>query len=349
MKSCRFGLTLVIILALTAILMAWLGPALFEKAPSDAKLTGSSLPLSTFSSKPILIAAKGVVESAQEIDLSSQVKGEIESVLVDEGDRVTTGQLLIQMNSRKVLAHIELTKAKLAAAQAVLKEQISGFRHEDIAAALSAVERAQAVLKQAQIEEQRQRRLLSKGAIPRIDWEHADEKRRVALAQLNELKAQAEKLQKGFRSENIEQSRAKVAEAAAELKYYQAVLADYTVYSPIDGVVIQREVDDKEAVDIGTLLLKLINPQQLRIHAEVEEADIGKALQGQKAEVTVDNLPGEIFKGKVYQVFPTVNKKTQRAFDPMASFDINTQKVYIALDDYTGLVHGMTVNVRFIK
>jgi len=349
MKSSRFGLTLVITLALTAILMAWLGPALFEKVPSDATPTGQAVPLSTFSSKPILIAAKGVVESAQEIDLSSQIKGEIESILVDEGDRVTAGQLLIQMNSRKVLANIELIKARLSAAQAVLKKQISGFRTEEIAAGLSAVERARAIFEQAQVEEQRQKRLLSKGAIPRIDWEHAEEKRRVALAQLNELKAQAEKLQHGFRSESIEQTRAKVAEATAELKYYQAVLADYTVYSPIEGLVIQRQVDDKESVDIGTPLLTLIDPQQLRIHAEVEEADIGKALQGQTAEVTADNLPGKIFKGKVYQVFPTVNKKTQRAFDPMASFDINTQKVYIALNDYTGLVHGLTVNVRVLK
>ena len=69
------------------------------------------------------------MESAQEIDLSSQIKGEVESVLVDEGDRVTTGQLLIQMNSRKVLANIELIKARLSAAQAVLKKQISAFRN----------------------------------------------------------------------------------------------------------------------------------------------------------------------------------------------------------------------------
>jgi len=349
MKSSRFGLTLVIILALAALLMAWLGPALFEKAPSDATPTGSTIPLSTFSSKPILIAAKGVVESAQEIDLSSQIKGEVESVLVDEGDRVTTGQLLIQMNSRKVLANVEFIKARLAAAQAALKEQISGFRHEDIAAGLSAVERARAVFEQAQVEEQRQKRLLAKKAISHIDWERAEEKRRVALAQLNELKAQADKLQSGFRAENIEQTRAKVAEATAELNYSQAVLADYTVHSPIDGLIIERQIDNKESVDIGTPLLTLIDPQQLRIHAEVEEADVGKVIQGQEAEVTVDNLPGEIFKGKVSQVFPTVNKKTQRAFDPMASFDINTQKVYIALDDYTGLVHGMTVNVRFLK
>jgi hypothetical protein len=44
-----------------------------------------------------------------------------------------------------------------------------------------------------------------------------------------------------------------------------------------------------------------------------------------------------------------VEKKRQRTFDPLASFDINTQKIYISLDDYTGLVHGMTVNVRFSK
>lgn len=349
MKSSRFGLILLSVLMLVAVLLALFGPRVFDDASQPSEQVKDTASPPATSAKLVQLAAKGVVESVQEIELSSQIKGEIALIPVDEGESVKAGQLLVRMNNHKIVAQMALAKAKLLAAQAELKEQTSGFRKEDVAASQSAVARAQAIFSQAAVDAKRQQRLLTKGASSHSDWEKAEEQRRVALAQLNERQAQAEKFRRGYRAEAIERARAKVAEATAEVNYNQALLEDYTVYSSIDGLIIQRSIDIGETVDIGTPLLTLINPHQLRIHAEVEEADVGKVTEGQQAEITTDNLPGKIFTGKVYQIFPTVNKKTQRTFDPMASFDINTQKVYIILDSYAGLVHGMTVTVRFLK
>ena len=137
--------------------------------------------------------------------------------------------------------------------------------------------------------------------------------------------------------------------AAAELKFTQATLQDYTILSPIDGLIIKRSAETGETVDIGTPLFTIIDPDNLRIWAELEETDAGKVINGQEVVVEADAFPGKQFKGKVTQVSSAVQRKQQKSFDPAASFDINTQKILIALDDYSGLVHGLTVTVLFIK
>lgn len=345
MKTSRAGLLLILALALTALLLALFGPGLFHERSPGPKTAPRQMPVPP----PTGFAAKGVVESVREVVLSSRVAGEILAIAVEEGERAKAGEVLVQMNDRKVAAQVELSEARLHAAQAGLREQSSGFRKEDVAAGDSAVQRATAVFEQAGIESERQKRLLEKGATTRVEWEKAEEARRVARAQLDELKAQQDKLRRGSRQETVDQAKAGVAEIHAELKYQRALLADYSIAAPFDALVIERFVEPGESVDIAAPLLSLIDPNQLRIHAEVEESDVGRVILDQSVTVTVDNLPGKTYTGKVYRIFPTVSRKSQRTFDPMASFDINTQKVYIALDDYAGLVHGMTVNVRFLE
>ena len=345
MKNSRAGLFLILFLALTAVILALFGPGLIGKDSSAPRTAPQQIP----PLPPAGFTAKGVVESVREVVLSSRVAGEIMEITVEEGDRAGAGTVLVRMNERKVAAQVELSEARLLAAQAGLQEQSSGFRKEDVAAGDSAVQRATAVFEQAGIEAQRQQRLLEKGATTRVDWEKAEEARRVAQAQLDELKAQQDKLRRGSRRETVDQAKAGVAEIRAELKYQRAQLADYSVAAPFDALVIERFVEPGESVDIAAPLLSLIDPDHPRIHAEVEESDVGRVVLDQGVMVTVDNLPGKTYTGKVFRIFPTVSRKSQRTFDPMASFDINTQKVYIALDDYTGLVHGMTVNVRFLE
>lgn len=345
MKNSRSGLLLILFLALAAVILALFGPGLFSKRPTAPSTAPQQIP----SPPPAGFAAKGLVESVQEVVLSSRVAGEIMEITVEEGDRAGAGAMLVRMNDRKVAAQVELSEARLLAAQAGLREQSSGFRKEDVAAGDSAVQRATAVFEQAGSESERQKRLLEKGATTRVEWEKAEEARRVARAQLDELKAQQDKLRRGSRQETVDQAKAGVAEIHAELKYQRALLADYSIAAPFDALVIERFVEPGETVDIAAPLLSLIDPDQLRIHAEVEESDVGRVVLDQQVAVTVDNLPGKTYTGKVYRIFPTVSRKSQRTFDPMASFDINTQKVYIALDDYAGLVHGMTVNVRFLE
>ena len=127
------------------------------------------------------------------------------------------------------------------------------------------------------------------------------------------------------------------------------MLRDYAITSPIDGIVAERLREPGEAVDRGTPILRLVDPAKTRIRAEIEESDVGKVSEGDPVEVTVDAYPGKIYRGRVSRVFSVVRKRALKNFDPMASFDINTQKIHINLDDFSGLQNGMTVTVKFTK
>lgn len=340
MKNGRFGILVIGILGGVAILVALIGPKLLERKPVPPPVV--SPPAGQGG-----IAAKGVVESADDVELSSQVKGTIRRVLVEDGDVVKAGQLLLEFDTTKITAQRQQAAAALAAADARYREVLAGYRAEDVAIAGSNRERSQAVLNQARDEYERQHRLYDKGATTLVELNRAEERLRVAQEEMGGAEANLTKHRSGLRKEERDQARAEVDRQKAEVAYVDGIIKDYRVHAPVSGVVARRFRNTGEGTDIGTPLLHLINPDRLRIRAELEETDVGQVREGQKAEVTMDAYRGKIFSGTVSRVFPVVLKKSQKTFDPMASFDINTQKIHVRLDNYTGLKNGMTVTVRF--
>lgn len=339
MNNNRTWKLVIIGLAAASILLALLGPGLVSprqkvREPALRPATGT-------------VVAKGVVESMDEVDLTSATSGTVRRVLVKEGDTVIKGQLLLELDSDKATALTNQAAANLAAAEARLRELRAGYRTEEKSMAESTVRKAEAVYNLARDEADRKKRLFAAEAISLMELNRADEQARVAAEELARVRADASRHQTGTRREQIEQAEAEKNRASADMRHAEAVLKDYRVTSPIDGVVADRLKEPGEGVDAGTPLLKLLNQSALRIRAELEETDVGRVKEGQNVEVTVDAYPGKIYTGSVTKTYPTVQKKTQKSFDPMASFDINTQRIHVALNDFTGLKSGMTVTVRF--
>lgn len=342
MKFGRQGVMVLVLLGAFTLVVAIVSPAVFKGLVALADRHEQAGP-------DWQLAAKAVVESKHEIAISSQITGVIKEALVDEGDRVKTGQAMIIFDQAKALAQIDIAEAILLQSQVNLEELERGYRKEDIDAALRIFERKNIILEDERKELMRIEQLFTTGAVTEAAKDKAKRDHDVALAELREARANLNKLQKGPRKEEIASVRADVGRAAAELKLAQAKLQDYTILSPIDGLVIKRSADIGETVDIGTPVLTIIDPDNLRIWAELEETDAGKVVNGQSVLIEADALPGKRFKGKVIHVTSAVQRKQQKSFDPAASFDINTQKILITLDDYSGLVHGLTVTVLFTK
>lgn len=338
MKSGRLGITLIGGLIALALLLAVLGPKLVERKPA---------PPGNGQEAVVSVTAKGVLESADDVELTSQIKSTVKQVLVAEGEKVAKGQLLMEFDSAKVAAQRKQAVAAISSAEARYRESLTGFRAEDIAMATSAKDRATAVFNQARDDYERQRRLFDRGATTQVDLNLAEERMRIAAGELAGAEANAAKHAKGARNEEKEQTRAEVAKVRADLQYIDGLLRDYSVFAPVAGIVAERHKDAGEGVDIGSPLMRIIDPASMRIRAELEETEIGRVREGQPVEATVDAFPNKTFKGRVTKAFPIVQKKTQKSFDPTATFDINTQKIHIALDDYSGLKNGMTVTVRF--
>lgn len=330
----------VIIVVASVLLLAVVGPYL-----ANRKTSRSEPPPSVQAQQGL--SAKGTVESSEEILVSSQVKGVVSKVLVEAGDSVKKGQLLLVFDMGKMQAQQLQARAAVAAAEARLAEVSTGFRSEDVAIAQQGNQRSDAVYREARDEVERMRRLLAKDAVTLVEVNRAEERFKIAEAQLKESEANLKKYRTGSRSEEVRQAKAAYDRAVADQKYIESVAKDYKILSPIDGVVAERHRDKGESTDIDTPLFKLVNPMLSRVRAELEESEVGKVQSGQKAEVIVDAYPGKHFNGTVTRVFPVVQKKTQKNFDPMATFDIHTQEIHVALQDSSSLKNGMTVTVRF--
>jgi multidrug resistance efflux pump len=340
MKNGRFGIVIIAVLIVLAALLAVLGPKLVDKRPQQAAPAPGA-------PRPAGVTARGVVEAAEEVELTSQVKGVVSRVLVEEGVPVHKGDLLLEFDRAKIDAQRQQVRAGLAAAESRLREASAGYRSEDTKVVNSAQERAKAVYDRANDDYGRQLRLFDKGAATRVELNQAQERLKIAESELSGANANLTKQRVGVRSETLDQSKADLERARADLQLVDSTLRDYRVYAPISGIVIERHKVKGEGADIGTPLFHLINPATFRIRAELEETDIGRVTEGQPVEVTVEAFTGKTYQGKVSRVFPVVHKKSQKSFDPMASFDINTQKIQVILDNYSGLRDGMSTTVRF--
>lgn len=295
------------------------------------------------------VVARGVVESLEDVEISSHTVGVIAAVLVREGDTVHRGQELFHLEEGKIAAQIRQAEARVAEGRAQLRRIKSGSRPEDVEGARAQFRQLEVVWRQASDEFARKNRLFAEKVITEIDHNRAREAMLVAEEQLNGARSKVARVESGERQEDIDAAEAAVQRYIADLSYCQALLQDFRVQSPIDGLVAVRLMEPGESVDVGTPVLRLFNPGKLRVRAELEESDVGKVVAGQAATLTSDAYPGKSFPGKVTVVFPDIRKKRQKNFDPMASFDINTQSLFIQLDDYQGLYNGMTVTVSFAK
>lgn len=342
MKSGRYGIFILVLLAFVAITLAVVGPWILNKptvvSPAASRTDAGGA-----------VTAKGVVESEQEIEVSSQLDGLVRRVTVKEGDQVTKGQVLVVFDEEKIAAQVLQAEAVLAGANAKLKELETGYRSEDTLASKSILDRSIAIFNQSRDDFERHKRLYAKEAVTLVELKKSEERLRIAEADVAEKRSIVQKFDKGARSEEIEQAKGAKQQAVAQLSHVRALQRDYQILSPLDGLVVESFLDSGESAKVGTPVLKLIDPKSLRIRAELDETDIGKVREGQNVEATADPYPGKVFKGKVYKTFSVVKKKTQKTFDPMASFDINIQKIHIKLEDFSGLNNGMTVTVRFGK
>lgn len=342
MKNSRFGILIITVLVVLAIGLAVFGPMILRKraarVPPDIQEFTSSA-----------VTAKGLVESEDERVISSEIVGSISEIAADEGDSITRGQLLIALNSDKIVTKVRLSEAMVRESAARLRELETGFRQEDVEAAQSRADRAEAVYIKAKDEFERQKRLYEKDAATLVELDRAEEMIKTTEAELKEARSDSAKYTAGARPEEIEQAKAQVDRSNAELAYHKAVMKDFKLYAPFDGIVTERFKEPAETVDIGTPILKIIDPGKLRVRAELEETDVGKVTEGQAVEVYVDAYKDRIFRGKVDRVLPALKRYSLRAFDPMASFDVNAQDIYVRLDDFSGLKNAMTVTVRFLK
>lgn len=214
------------------------------------------------------VQSTGVVEPVNQVEIGAQVSGRVVSVDVDFNDQVEAGQQLAEIDPEIFGAEVTQQNAQLAAA-------------------LAAVKSAEARRDAVKTRMDRLALLVKENVASLTELENAQGEYDVAVAEVGTAKAQ------------IAQIRARLSSARATLGYTK-------IFSPIDGVVIDRQVEPGQTVasSFNTPVLFVIakDLQRMRVLAEIDEADVGKVKEGMTAEVTVDAFPESKFEGKLTQI-----------------------------------------------
>lgn len=252
-----------------------------------------------------VVEASGTVQPVQTVTIGSQVSGMIKEIYVDFNSEVKKGQLLAQIDTSLFTAQVEQSQANIANARANLSK-------------------IQAVAENDKKTLNRYRNLYKRNFIAKSELDLAESTYKSDLAQISAARAQ------------ISQASAAYNTAAANLRYTKII-------SPVDGVVISRNVDVGQTVAASFQTPELFSVAQdltkMQIEANVSEADIGKVKVGQDVTYTLDGYQDSIFEGKVLQV----------RISPTTVQNVVTYTVIIQVNNEDmKLIPGMTANISII-
>ena len=219
----------------------------------------------------VSVSATGNLRPVNQVDVGSEQSGKITAVYVDVNDRVVKGQRLAELDTRRLVDAVNQNRAQVAAAQAQVSQA-----------------QAQVALAKATLDRQLNVFQLSGGKVPaKTEIDSARANYEGALATLRSALAQ------------VDVSRAQLSSAQTNLTIAQIV-------SPVNGVVLSRDIEPGQTVaaslNAPVLFTLAEDLTQMEVEVSVDEADVGQVKEGQSATFAVDAFPGRNFPAKVTRV-----------------------------------------------
>lgn len=294
------------------------------------------------------VVAPGRVEpQSEEVAIGVEVGGRVIRIAVEEGDAVAAGQVLAILESRDYRAAVASAAARLDDARAALLRIRNGARQDERREVSAAEAQAEAVLAQAEVEARRRTALAAEGVIAREEADRATRDRDVAKARLQELSARRTRVHDGPRAEDRAQAEAAVSVAAAQWREAEARLAKTEIRSPLDGVVLRRDVRVGESVSpehqTGPLFT-VADVRRLRVRVEVDETDIGRLAVGTPAWVTASAFGDRRFGGRVIRIGQALGRKRVFTGEPRERVDTKVLETLVELEAGAALPIGLRVD-----
>jgi len=234
-----------------------------------------------------------------EVQASFKQPARMASRPVDEGDSVTTGQVLAQLDLSDLVIEQATRSSEVWAARAVLDELEHGSRPDEIEQARAALVRAEADVVQLRAEYARQQNLVNQNLVSPSEYDKAKSAHEIGAARVREARAVLALLEQGPRIERIEQARAALARVTHQLDAVAQRLADAVLRAPFSGVVLSKNAEPGEYISAGTPVVALANMNEVWLRAYVSETDLGRIKLGQQASVTTDTYPDKQYQGRI--------------------------------------------------
>ncbi len=281
------------------------------------------------------------------VNLSFRVGGRLHALKVDEGDALKAGQTLGTLDPAPYQNALLQAKANVSTAQAKYDLITEGYRAEEIAQALAAVNQAKAAYDYAQNFYQRQQGLWKTRVISANDLENARSSRDQAQASLKSAQDKLSQFRAGNRPQEIAQAKASLEQAQAQLAQAELDLHDTTLVAPTDGTVLTRAVEPGSMLNAGSTVLTVSLTHPVWVRAYVSERNLGDAKPGREILLYTDGRPDKPYHGKIGFVSPTAEFTPKSVETP----DLRTDLVYrlriIVTDADDALRQGMPVTATF--
>jgi HlyD family secretion protein len=302
---------------------------------------------------PLLIAGPGRVEPySEDIKIGSELSGRLKIVNVEEGDTIHRGQVLAELENADYRAQVESARANVVAKEATLRKVINGARRQERDEAWSSVNEAKAVMENSQSELHRRQELFAAGVVSREELERYSREADVAKAKYDAAVQQhalvddrAREEDRSFAEADLELAKGQVAEAEAR---YQKTY----IRSPIDGSVLRKHHRSGESVSNSSTvpdpILTIGDRKTLRVRVDVDETDVSKVRNGQRAYVTADAFGKQKFWGHVVRVGQQLGPKNVRTDEPTEKVDTKILETLVELDPGSKLPDGLRVDAFIV-
>src|SRR5262245_3471949 len=262
-----------------------------------------------------IVAGSGKIQPKRLVNISAETARRVVDLAVNEDDRVTKGQFLLQIDPKSLRTRVDSGEASLQVAAASLEQM------------RQAIETARVQLEQARVNLKRQQDLWARQLVTREALDKAE----------NDFKSAESALQEREKTAKAQDSRIMQERASLESARYD--LSKVRMESPIDGIVTRRNIQQGETAVIGTMnnagtvLLTLADMSVIQAEVEVDETNIPNVQLGQIAKITIDALPDRTFKGHVTEIGNSPIQAAGAANQQNTGTQATNFKVVVVLDE----------------
>lgn len=288
----------------------------------------------------------GTVE-ATKADITPKTSGYIEELLVKEGDTVTAGTLAAKLSRKDLEAAYLRDQAAYESASMNLTKLQNGNRPEEIREAQNQTRAARAASDKAERDYARMAELLAADAISRQAYDAAVEAKDSAASNLAALAERQQLLESGTRAEDLAMAVHAKDQAGAAMAMSEDAVKDLSVYVPLSGSILTKNYEPGEYVAAGSPIATIADLSDCWVKVYVSSEEMGRIRLGQKADISIDGVPGKTFAGHIKEISDSAE------YTPRQSITKNERvnlvfAVKVAIDNGDGLMKpGMPADVVF--
>jgi HlyD family secretion protein len=292
----------------------------------------------------ITVRATGSLEAVRTVQVGSQISGQIAALHADYNSNVKKGQLLAEIDPRTFQSQVLTEEAQNASSQARLQSAQSDLINQEanLVSVQANLRVTQVASDNAQLLFERAKQSMQKGLVAQNDYDTAKSNAESAAAKVDQAAAAIKQAEAQIRSKqaSIEQAKSDIISAKASLDRAKINLDLTKIYSPVDGVVISRNVDIGQTVAASlsapTLFVIANDLTRMQVKANIDEADIGKITPDVRVSFSVDAYPNDTFTGNISEV----------RLEPQTVQNVVTYSVIVGVDNsQLKLKPGMTANL----